>query len=128
MGVNMLKSGLFLAAKDSSGETMGLWIAVIAAIVIFTIVTILYLAKRYKRCPSDQILVIYGKVERDKSSRCMHDGGTLVWPLIQDFAFLSLTPLTISIPLKNALSLQNIRINVPSTFTVGISIRLYLIG
>src|SRR5690606_4001603 len=40
---------------------------------------------------------------------------------IQESAFLSLTPLTIGIPLANALSLQNIRINVPSTFTVGIS-------
>jgi flotillin len=29
--------------------------------------------------------------------------------------------MTISIPLDNALSLQNIRINVPSTFTVGVS-------
>ncbi|RKY09682.1 MAG: flotillin family protein, partial [Planctomycetota bacterium] len=40
---------------------------------------------------------------------------------IQDSAYLSLTPMTITIPLENALSQQNIRINVPSTFTVGIS-------
>lgn len=81
----------------------------------------LFLASRYKRCPSDQILVVYGSVGDEQASKCIHGGGTLVWPLIQDWAFLSLTPITMSIPLRNALSLQNIRIHVPSTFTVGIS-------
>jgi len=64
---------------------------------------------------------VYGKVGEGQSARCIHGGGTFVWPLIQDYAFMSLTPMTINIPLQNALSLQNIRINVPSTFTVGIS-------
>ena len=100
---------------------MGLWLLTIGAFVILFVSTITYLAGRYRRCPSDKILVIYGKVSRDRSCRCMHGGGTMVWPLIQDYAYLSLTPMTISIPLQNALSFQNIRINVPSTFTVGIS-------
>ncbi len=93
----------------------------IGAFVFIFISTVLILASRYKRCPSDQILVIYGRVAEGRSSRCVHGGGTFVWPLIQDYAYLSLTPITISIPLQNALSFQNIRINVPSTFTVGIS-------
>lgn len=93
----------------------------IIAFVFLVFFTILFLTSRYKRCPSDQILVIYGRVEEGRSSRTMHGGGALVWPLIQDYAYLSLTPLTINIPLEGALSLQNIRINVPSTFTVGIS-------
>ncbi|MEM9728590.1 MAG: flotillin family protein, partial [Myxococcota bacterium] len=95
-------------------------LAAIAALVIF-IGFALYLASRYKRCPSDRILVIYGKVGAGQSAQCIHGGGKLVLPLIQDYAYLSLTPLTINIPLQNALSLQNIRINVPSTFTVGVS-------
>ena len=65
--------------------------------------------------------MIYGKVEKGRSSRCMHGGGAMVWPLIQAHEYMSLTPMTIIIPLQGALSLQNIRINVPSTFTVGIS-------
>lgn len=98
-----------------------LWILVIvAAIVLFTS-TLVFLASRYRRCPSDAILVIYGRVGVGESSRCIHGGGTFVWPLIQDYAYLSLTPMTIGIPLQNALSQQNIRIHVPSTFTVGIS-------
>lgn len=98
-----------------------IWIVPIAALLILVVSTIVYLAGRYKRCPSDKILVVYGKVGKGQSANCIHGGGVLVWPLIQDYAYLSLTPLTIPIPLQKALSLQNIRINVPSTFTVGIS-------
>jgi len=100
---------------------MGLWVLPITALIVLVVSTVVFLASRYKRCPSDMILVVYGKVGEGQSARCIHGGGTLVWPLIQDSAYLSLTPITISIPLQNALSLQNIRINVPSTFTVGIS-------
>ena len=83
--------------------------------------TVLTVARFYKRCPSDRILVIYGKVKDGKSAHCIHGGGAFVIPLIQDYAYIGLTPMTISIPLQNALSFQNIRINVPSTFTVGVS-------
>ncbi|MBU3947439.1 MAG: flotillin family protein [Proteobacteria bacterium] len=97
------------------------WILPIVAFLILVVSTIIFLASRYKRCPSDKILVVYGKVGAGQSANCIHGGGTLIWPLIQDYAYISLTPMTISIPLQKALSLQNIRINVPSTFTVGIS-------
>ncbi len=97
------------------------WVLPIAALIILVISTILFLASRYKRCPSDKILVIFGKVGAGQSAKCIHGGGAFIWPLIQDYAYLSLTPMTIGIPLQKALSLQNIRINVPSTFTVGIS-------
>jgi flotillin len=97
------------------------WAGLFVLAVVIMVVTVIFLANRYKRCPSDRILVIYGSVGKDRSSHCIHGGGTFVWPLIQDYAFLRLTPMTISIPLQGALSFQNIRINVPSTFTVGIS-------
>jgi len=97
------------------------WMLPVVAFLFLVISTIVFLASRYKRCPSDKILVIFGKVGAGQSARCVHGGGTMVWPLIQDYSYMSLTPMTISIPLQKALSLQNIRINVPSTFTVGIS-------
>lgn len=98
---------------------------VIAGIVLAVLIVsmIVILASRFKRCPSDAIMVIYGKVGDNQAARTLHGGGALVIPLFQDYAFLSLTPMTIGIPLQNALSLQNIRINVPSSFTVGISTR-----
>ncbi|MGL4525167.1 MAG: flotillin family protein [Spirochaetia bacterium] len=85
------------------------------------VLTLLFLATLYKRCPSDRILVVFGRVGTGKSARCMHGGGSIVWPLIQDYAYLNLTPMTINIPLQGALSIQNIRVNVPSTFTIGVS-------
>ncbi len=97
------------------------WVLAIFAAVILIVSTLLFMAARFRRCPSDKILVVYGRVGAGESARCIHGGGVFVWPLIQDYAYLSLTPLTIAIPLQNALSLQNIRINVPSTFTVGVS-------
>ncbi len=100
---------------------MGSYMVAIIAFLILVFITLMFLASRYKRCPSDKILVIYGKVGQDQSAECIHGGGTLVWPLIQDYAYMDLTPMTINIPLQNALSFQNIRINVPSTFTVGVS-------
>ncbi|MEN8241782.1 MAG: SPFH domain-containing protein, partial [Chloroflexota bacterium] len=102
-----------------NSTTLGLLGLVAFVFLVFS--TILFLAGRYKRCPSDKILVIYGRVDKGHSSRTMHGGAAMVWPLIQDYAYLSLTPITIGIPLENALSQQNIRIHVPSTFTVGVS-------
>ncbi|MCO4764502.1 MAG: flotillin family protein, partial [Myxococcales bacterium] len=93
-------------------------IAVMATLVIFSFV--LLVIKRYRRCPSNQVLVVYGKVGGGQSARCLHGGGAFVWPLIQNYAYLSLDPLQIEIPLQGALSAENIRINVPSVFTVAI--------
>ena len=101
-----------------TGVTLFLLIAGFGLIFAFGIIL---LVTRYKRCASDEILVVYGRVGGGKASKCIHGGATLVWPLIQDWKKLSLIPMTINIPLTNALSIQNIRINVPSTFTVGIS-------
>lgn len=102
-------------------SSIGVWALPVVAFVFLLIATAVFLASRYKRCPSDMILVIFGKVGHGQSARCIHGGGAIIWPLIQDFSYMSLTPMTIAIPLQNALSFQNIRINVPSTFTVGIS-------
>lgn len=93
-------------------------------ITILTVVVLfLFLLTRYKRCPSNRILVVYGKVGKGKSAKCVHGGGAFILPIIQDWKYLSLSPLPIEIDLRGALSKQNIRINTPSTFTVGISTR-----
>ena len=98
----------------------------IFAVVLILVAAVMFFAQRYKRCPPDQIMVIYGRTERTadgrpKPSKTLHGGASLVWPLIQDYSYISLKPMTINIDLRGALSLQNIRINVPSTFTIGVS-------
>ena len=91
----------------------------LAALVFFTLT--MTLVTRYKRCPSNRILIVYGKMTGSPTgTRCLHGGARLVLPLVQDFAFLSLEPIQIEIPLKAALSMENIRVNVPSVFTVAI--------
>ena len=89
-------------------------------LVVVAFATIAAVIRRYRRCPSDKILVVYGKTGGG-SAKCIHGGGKFVWPIIQDYAYLNLTPISIDANLTNALSRQNIRVDVPCRFTVGIS-------
>ena len=93
-------------------------IGIFVALAFFTFVMLL--SSRYKRCPSNRVLVIYGKVGKGDTSKCVHGGASFVWPLIQDYSYLSLEPIQIEIPLRGALSIENIRVNAPSVFTVAI--------
>ncbi|MBL6963137.1 MAG: flotillin family protein [Bacteroidetes bacterium] len=101
-------------------------LTVIVVFIVVIFVTILALFSRYKRCPSDRILVVYGKTGKTKSganrsAKTIHGGAAFIWPVIQNYSFLDLTPISLEVNLTNALSRQNIRIDVPSRFTVGIS-------
>jgi flotillin len=98
-------------------------IAVLAIIIFAAFMAIL---SRYRKCPSDKVLVIYGKVGRDadgqtRSARCIHGGAAFIVPIIQSYQYMDLTPISMNVDLRNALSKQNIRVDVPSRFTVGIS-------
>ena len=95
-------------------------LVVVSAVLVVAIIA--FLANRYRKCPADKILVIYGSGNGSKkSANCVHGGGAFVWPVIQDYAYMSLTPIGIDANLTNALSRQNIRVDVPCRFTVGIS-------
>ena len=96
-------------------------LALAAAAFVILFGTLLAFASRYKKCPSDRILVVYGKVRSGRSAHCLHGGAAFIWPIIQDYQFLDLTPMPIEINLQGALSKQNIRVNTPSTFTVGVA-------
>ncbi|NLE26277.1 MAG: flotillin family protein [Clostridiaceae bacterium] len=98
----------------------------ISVIVILILSVLMFIVSRYRKCPSDKIMVIYGKVGSAKdgtalSAKCIHGGAAFIWPIFQAYEYMDLTPMSISVDLKNALSRQNIRIDVPSSFTVGIS-------
>ncbi|MBQ8590594.1 MAG: flotillin family protein [Firmicutes bacterium] len=103
----------------------GMLIAVIL-IVLVLLATLILILSRYRKCPSDKVMVIYGKVGADKdgssrSAKCIHGGAAFIIPVLQSYQYLDLTPISISVDLTSALSKQNIRIDVPSRFTVGIS-------
>ena len=112
-----------MLASDGISAVWGVVVAVVA-VILFT--TFMVVVSRYKKCPSDKVMVIYGKVGSNKdgtarSAKCIHGGAAFVWPVVQSYEYLNLTPISISVDLTNALSRQNIRVDVPSRFTVGIS-------
>lgn len=103
----------------------GIIFLIIAAVLIF-VSFIIWICSRYKKCPSDKIMVVYGSIGKNgdgsnRSAKCIHGGAEFIIPVFQSYAYLDLTPISIQVDLKNALSKQNIRIDVPSRFTVGIS-------
>jgi flotillin len=111
---------LLLVAQTGSAlaATLGVT-AMFVAILFFGM--ILLVLKQYKRCPSNRVLVIYGgRLGKSGAAKTIHGGSAFVIPLIQDFAYLSLEPIQIEVPLRGALSSENIRVNVPSVFTVAI--------
>ncbi len=103
-----------------SNNMFGIMTSTMVPVLIILFIAI-FIVKQYRRCPSNKIMVIFGRMTGNQSARCIHGGGYFLIPLLQDYAFLSLEPMTLEIDLKHALSLRNIRVNVPSTFTIGIS-------
>src|SRR4051794_18350743 len=114
----MLRTVLAQSGLSTDQIPWPLVAAIAAAVVLFGM--LMFVAKRYKRCPSNRVLVIYGKTSSGNAAKCVHGGAAFVIPLIQDYAYLSLEPIQIEVPLKGALSIENIRVNVPSVFTVAI--------
>lgn len=97
------------------------FVVIVTGLIGLAFVMLLWFISRYKRCPSDKILVIYGKTGTGQSSKCLAGGAAFIWPVIQDYQFLDLTPISIDVDLRGALSRQNIRVAVPSRFTVAVS-------
>ena len=108
-----------LQAETIAGLSTWVLGGVGAGVVAFGGLVTLFVS-RYRRCPSNRVLVISGKVGGGESAKCISGGGAFVWPVIQEYAYLSLEPIQIDIPLKDALSFENIRVAVPSVFTVAI--------
>lgn len=108
-----------VAIDNPSSFSSLIWGALVLAGVLGTI---LFIISRYRMCPPDRVLVVYGaRIAKGVPGRCHHGGAAFVLPILQNYAYLSLNPMSIDVPLKGALSSQNIRVDVPATFTVGIS-------
>jgi flotillin len=116
-----MSGSLLLADAATVAGILGV-IIVMVAILFFGF--IIMLIKQFKRCPSNRVLVIFGRTGKGgQASKTIHGGAAFVWPLVQDYAYLSLEPIQIEVPLRGALSSENIRVNVPSVFTVAIDTR-----
>ena len=99
-------------------EQILIYAAILVAVIVLTIVGIL---SRYRKCKSDEVLVVYGKTGDKKSAKLYHGGAAFVWPIIQGYSFLNMKPMQIDCKLTGAISKQNIRVDVPTTITVAVS-------
>ena len=93
----------------------------IVSMLIITFGTVIFFFSRFKKCPSDKILVIYGKTGRGRSSNCMHGGAAFIWPVIQAYEFLDLTPIKLDIKEQKFSQSDGTTIKLPARCTVGIS-------
>lgn len=100
----------------------------LVAAAVFVLLLLVTCLSWYRKCPSDKILVIFGKIRGQQASLCIHGGAKMVIPVLQDYGYIDLRPLQINVNLDNALCKQNIRISVPSVFTVGVSTDPALMG
>ena len=110
---------------ENGNLPVSLLVGIIVIVVLIFSLLLVFLS-RYRRCPSDKVMVIYGRVGQNndgtsRSAKCIHGGAAFIMPIMQDYEYLDLTPMSISVDLKSALSRQNIRIDVPARFTGGIS-------
>jgi len=95
-------------------------IILILILAIFVVAILQMFITRFKRCPSNKILVIYGRTGRGVA-KCVHGGAAFVWPVIQAYDWLELDPFDIPLELTSALSHENIRVSVPTTVTAAVS-------
>ncbi|MEM6328765.1 MAG: SPFH domain-containing protein [Planctomycetota bacterium] len=116
-----MPSTLLILSQQNPIERL-MWPAVIIAAIAFFVIFVIGVVKSlYKKCSSNQVLVKFGMfVGGGESAKTIHGGATIVLPAVQGYRYLSLDPIQIEIPLRGALSIENIRVNVPSVFTVAI--------
>lgn len=69
------------------------WIPMVGVIALVFATGFYYAVTRYVRCPPNRILVIYGKLPGGQTARCIHGGGAMVLPVIQDYMLMSLEPM-----------------------------------
>jgi len=126
MALSPVPAVLLVAQDAAAADPLAMlgalgWPAIGAALAAVLLVgTLLLFVSRYRRCPANRLLVVSGRVGGGNAAKCISGGGTFVWPVIQEYAYLSLEPIQIDIPLRDALSFENIRVSVPSVFTVAV--------
>lgn len=89
--------------------------------VVLFFITVWSLLSRYKKCPANKMLVVFGKTGKDKVAKCLNGGGTFIWPIVQGYSFMDLTPMQFMISLENTPSKSYIPVSIDSNVTMQIS-------
>jgi flotillin len=94
---------------------------VVIGIIVFYFSIMILFVSRYKKCPTDRLMVVFGKTPGDKSARYYHGGAAFVWPFIQDYGYLSLRPLQFKLELDEKMRDSAVSSAIPGIFTIAIS-------
>ena len=100
---------------------MALWVLALVVFAGVVFLAIVFLASRYKTCPPNKILVVFGKTEGGGFAKCMHGGGAIIWPLIQDFSYLSLEPMKVCVKLQDSPIAGQGGPEIPLSFITAVS-------
>jgi len=79
------------------------FVGVVILIIIFQIIAI---KSRFIKVPPNRLLVVYGKVEGNRSHVVVKNGSVFVWPVIQDCSWLSTEPFKVGFPNGDKLILR----------------------
>ena len=79
------------------------WAIIVGMPAMFMMLLLLQFVSRYKRCPSNRLLVVHGRVGKGLTCKVFHGGGVLVTPVTQDYEYMSLEPITVKFKLANAM-------------------------
>ena len=71
------------------------------ALAVIALGLVLFILSRYRRCPSNRVLVIYGKTGKG-AAKCVHGGAAFIWPLFQAYDYLDLEPFVVPGVMENA--------------------------
>ena len=77
-----MMTNLLLGQTGSTGLPMALGLALVLVVIVLFTMLILVL-KQYKRCPSNRVLVIFGRMNKGQTARCIHGGAKFVLPLLE---------------------------------------------
>ena len=55
-----------------------LWLGLVGSVLLLLFFGLIIVVRYYKRCPSNRILVIFGKVGGNRASKCLHGGGAFI--------------------------------------------------
>ena len=112
-----------LFAAEYSVEILPFVVGLVVAVgLVLSAFFVLVIARYYKRCPSNRILVIYGRTGKEGGARCLHGGAAFVFPLIQDYAWLSLEPIRITVSARPLMKSGSTEFRVPQVFNVAIGL------
>jgi len=110
---------IMLAAAKAVRTPPQTMILVLITVFVFAVM-VLTLLSRIKRCPASKVLVISGKTPTG-DPQCVTSGMAFVWPLIQQFDYLDLAPMTLQADVAVDLPDDEIRLRVATSVVVAVS-------